>query len=58
MTPDTHIGDEIYVSYSGGFLRIEAIHEDGSDIIYLNEKNYVALQEFIGKMKEESNGTA
>jgi len=58
MIPDTHIGNDIYVSIEGGILRIEAIHEDGSDIIYFTEDNYIALAEFINAQpKDQPNGT-
>jgi len=57
--PETHIGDNIYISVDGDILRIEAFHEDGSDIIYLNENNYIALVEFINakQTKDSTNGT-
>jgi len=51
--PETHIGDDIYVSVDGDILRIEALHEDGSDIIYLNENNYIALVEFVQAQQKD-----
>jgi len=51
--PETHIGDDIYISVDGDILRIEALHEDGCDIIYLNESNYIALVEFVQAQQKD-----
>lgn len=59
QTNDHHIGDNIYVSIDGDILRLEVLHEDVLDIIYLNEDNYIALVEFIQaqQKKDPPNGT-
>jgi len=56
LPPETHLGEDVYVSYRGRQIWLCERSEEGDDMVALGHEQWVALLAFVEKIAADIRG--
>jgi|HubBroStandDraft_5_1064220.scaffolds.fasta_scaffold2212049_1 hypothetical protein len=56
LPPETHLGEDVYVSYRGRQIWLRERSDDGDDMVALGHEQWLALLAFVEKIAADIRG--